>query len=55
MSKHTRREFLVGSMAAGVSAATAAPLLAQQAAAAAKPADMTIAKWSGASEKLSKA
>jgi len=55
MSKHTRREFIAGSLAAGVSAAAAGPLLGQQAAAGAKPADMTIAKWSGASENLGKA
>ena len=43
MSRHSRREFMVRSAAAGALALGATDLLAQQAA----PANMTIAKWAG--------
>ncbi len=45
MFDHSRRQFLISSAAAGLTAARPDLLLAQ---AAAQPADMTIAKWSGA-------
>jgi uncharacterized protein (DUF362 family) len=45
MCDRSRREFLLGSAAAGLLAARPEPLLAQ---ASAKPTDMTIARWSGA-------
>ena len=45
MFDRSRREFLIGSAAAGLLAARPDLLLAQ---AAAKPADMTIARWTGA-------
>jgi len=50
MNQHSRRDFLVRSAAAGMSALGAANLLAQQAAAAQQPADMSIARWAGPKE-----
>jgi len=44
MCEHSRREFLIGTAAAGLLAARPDSLFGQ---AAAKPADMAIAKWSG--------
>jgi uncharacterized protein (DUF362 family) len=48
MSEQTRRNFLVRSAAAGALALQAENLFAQRAATAEKPANMTIAKWTGA-------
>lgn len=47
MSKHSRRDFLARSTAAGMLALGAENLLGRHAAGAEKPADMAIAKWSG--------
>ncbi|MHC4399046.1 MAG: DUF362 domain-containing protein [Planctomycetota bacterium] len=47
MSKHSRREFIIRSAAAGASVAAAQSLLTQEAQAADKTAEMAIAKWSG--------
>lgn len=49
MNEHSRRDFLVRSAAAGISALGATNLLAQQAAAG-QPADMSIARWTGPDE-----
>ncbi len=48
MHTHSRRQFLTHSAMAGGMLALGAPSLLAQEAAAAKPADMTIARWSGA-------
>jgi len=47
MCKHSRREFLVRSAAAGATALAAGRLAAAEAAAGNKPVVMTIARWSG--------
>jgi len=47
MNKHSRREFVVGSAAAGVLALRPGALLSAAAAESAQPAEMAIAKWSG--------
>jgi len=48
MGKHSRREFMVRSAAAGISLGAAGSVLLQETLAADTPADMSIARWTGA-------